>query len=235
MAQQLDTEVRPQSTEDVGAVGSAHEARAAVIAVAALVGAVAKVVFLYWHRSYDKSEVVPYDTFLRIRQGWYVSHYFGGTVMGLGYIALAVAACLLVHRAGSTWITIGAVLTGLGGLLVAPGLAGEGVAYSYASDTAAVPRAQGVILLRYMFEHPDRTLVFLIVGLGLITIGGVLLGVGLLRARVVPTWVPVALIVGTLLLATTPHVITWWATLPGTAAAIAVGWYAWQSARRAHS
>ncbi|GAC1610804.1 MAG: hypothetical protein NVS3B26_19650 [Mycobacteriales bacterium] len=225
-----DTALRSTLTGHVG--DHVRTSRAAIVAAAVLVGAVGKVAFLYWHTPYDKGAVVPYDTFRSIRDGWYISHYFGGTVMGLGFIALALAACLLVRGAGSTWTTIGATLTGLGGLLIAPGLAGEGVSYSYASDPAALPKPYGAVLLRYMFQHPDRTLVFLLVGLGLITIGGVLLGIGLLRARVAPIWVPVALIVGSLLLPTTPHAITWWASLPGTAAAIAVGWYAWNGARR---
>lgn len=230
MDQPSTTERRSQSTSKGRSVTAVRKSRAAIVACAVLVGAIAKVWFLYWHASYGKSEVVPYDTFLPIRKGWYVSHYFGGTLMGLGFIGLALAACLLVRQSGSAWTTSGAALTALGGLVIAPGLAGEGVAYSYATDTAAVPRAQGAVLLRYMFDHPDRTLVLLLAGLGLITIGGLLLGVGLLRARAVPLWVTIALIVGTLLFATTPHSMTWWASMPGTVAAVAIGWYAWRSA-----
>jgi hypothetical protein len=72
--------------------------RAAIVAAAVVVGALAKVAFLYWHAPYDKSEVVPYNTFLGIRRGWYISHYFGGTAMGLGFIALAIIAALIRGR-----------------------------------------------------------------------------------------------------------------------------------------
>ncbi len=233
MSQQAISRARSDAATEGRPSRPEHSSRVAIVAVAVAVGAIAKVAFLYWHAPYDKSEVVPYDTFLGIRDGWYVSHYFGGTAMGLGFIGLALAACLLVRRTGSTLTTIGATLTGLGGLLIAPGLAGEGVAYSYASDTSAVPSAQGEVLLRYMFEHPDRTLVLLLAGVALITVGGMFLGLGLIRARVVPLWVQIALMVGTLLFAVTPHAITWWASLPGTVAAIAIGWYAWRSAREA--
>lgn len=235
MSQQAITMVASDGIAEGRSGTSMISSRAAIVAATVVIGAVAKVAFLYWHAPYDKSEVVPYDTFLSIRHGWYVSHYFGGTAMGLGFIALALAACLLVRRAGATLTTIGAAFTGLGGLLIAPGLAGEGVAYSYASDTQALPKGQGQILLRYMFEHPDRTLVLLLAGLGLITVGGLVLGLGLLRARVVPLWVPIALMVGTVLFAVTPHAITWWASLPGTVAAVAIGWYAWQAASSSNS
>ena len=229
MNQRSTDRLRSQPTDQGRSAPAAHSLQAAIIAGAVFAGAIGKVWFLRWHAPYGKDEVIPYDAFRHIRDGWYVSHYFGGTLMGLGFIGVALAACLLVRQAGSAWTAAGAALTALGGLLIAPGLAGEGVAYSYASDTDALPRAQGEVLLRYMFDHPDRTLVLLLAGLGLITVGGMLLGIGLLRARVVPVWVPVALIVGTLLFAVTPHSITWWASMPGTVAAVAIGWYAWRS------
>jgi hypothetical protein len=209
---------------------TANRLQVSLIVIAIVVGTIGKLWHLVWHAPYGKDEVVPYKTFLGIRDGWYLSHYFGGTLMGLGFIGLALAACVLVRRVGSTLTTVGAGLTALGGLFVAPGLAAEGASYSYASDTNALPQKQGTVMLRFMFDHQDRAVVLLLVGLGLITIGCILLGVGLLRARVVPVWVPVALIVGTLLFATTPLSVTWWASLPATVASLAIGWYAWQGA-----
>lgn len=203
----------------------------AAIAVAVLAGAVGKVVFLGWHAPFDKDETVPYGEFLPLRDAWWAVHFFAGAAMALGFIALAVAACLLARRRGAAWATAGAAVMIPGSLLLGAGLAGEGVAFGYAANPAAVPAAQGTDLLAYMFEHAGPYLVGILAGLALVTIGGLLIAVGLIRARSVPLWVPISLIIGTLLLATTPHAITWLATLPATIAAIAIGWHAWRPQR----
>ncbi len=209
------------------------DARAAVIAVGTILGAVAFVGFLMWHAPYEPGEVVPYEQMLRVRDGWWFSHYFGGTAMGLGFVALALAAALVVRRgAGSQLVTWGAVLTLFGGVTMGPGLAGEGVAYSYATDQRAVAAQPGAELLQYMFEYPDRYLILLLVGLAAVTIGCLLISAGLWRSRTVPRWIPVALAVGTVVMMVAPHAIAWWASLPRTVAAVAVGTYAWMASRR---
>lgn len=218
------TQHEPQGVSILGS-------RALAVAVLITLGVGARVAFLIWHASYDKDEVVPYGDMLDIRNGWFVSHYYGGTAMAIGFGLFGVALCLLVRRgAGSALVTIGAGLNIIGGFCVAAGLAAEGASYFYATEQHALPAAQGADLLHYMFTHDSHTVTLLIAGLAQCALGALLAAAGLWRARAAPRWVPIALAVGTLLLVGTPHAITWWASLPGSVATIAVAYYAWRSA-----
>ena len=202
--------------------------RGGMITAATALGAFAFVAFLIWHAPYERDEVVPYDTVLSVRDGWYASHYFGGAALGIGLIAFAIASWLLVrHGPGSGLVTVGGALTALAGVPIATGLGAEGVAYSYATDQNALPAQQGAVLLEYMFQHSERYVVLLIAGLVTMAAGSLLIACGLVRARAVPVWVPIALAVGTVFMMVTPHAVTWWASLPAAVAKVAVAWYTW--------
>jgi hypothetical protein len=137
----------PFATSARGGVGL----RAAAVAVSTVLGAVAFTAFLVWHAPYERDEVVPYNTMLDIREGWWASHYLGGAAMGLGLVALALAACLLVRRgAGSALVTVGAGLCMFGGVGTAVGLASEATAYYYATGRDALAAEPGAGLLKYL-------------------------------------------------------------------------------------
>jgi hypothetical protein len=208
------------------------EFRAALVAVATVLGAVAFTAFMVWHAPYERDEVVPYDTMLDIREGWWSSHYLGGTAMGLGFVALALATCLLVRRgAGSALVTVGAGLCVFGGVGTAAGLASEGTAYYYATERDALAAEPAAGLLKYLFEEGDRIFALGIAGLVAASIGSLLISAGLWRARAAHRWVSVALALGTVMMMVTPHAVTWWTSLPRSAAAVAIGVYVWLSSR----
>jgi hypothetical protein len=223
----MSTSTKTQHGEQAA---SAFGSRVLAVAVVTVLGVCARVAFLIWHAPYDKDEIVSYADMLDVREGWFFSHYYGGTAMALGFAGFGIALCLLVRGgSGSTLVTVGAGLNIIGGFCVAAGLAAEGATYFYATDQRAIPAEPGADLLRHMFTHDGHITTLLAAGLVLCALGALCAAAGLWRARAVPAWVPVALTIGTLLLVGTPHAITWWASLPATVATAAVAYYAWRS------
>jgi hypothetical protein len=206
--------------------------RATTVAVAMVLGILAKTAFLVWHAPYDKDEVVPYAKVLEVRDAWWFSHYVGGPAMGLGFVVLGLGAAMLLRRGpGSQFAATGAAFNIVGGIGAAAGLAAEGAAYHYATNTAAVPESAGAPLLQYMFTHNTHIDLLLLIGLAAMAVGSILIGVGVWRAHACPIWVPIALFAGTLGTVATPHSISWLASLPAAVAVIALAFYLWRSPR----
>jgi hypothetical protein len=120
-----------------------------------------------------------------------------GLVEGLGaavaYLCAGLAVCLLTRDRGSVWATVGAVLTGLGGLLFAAGFFAFGAMSWYASSPGAAT------FFDYFQDNSARVFGVQAAGFGLSSIGFLLLAVGLWRSRSMPRWlvlaIPVALVV----------------------------------------
>lgn len=210
--------------------GVAARLRAGLVALAVAAGGVSETLFLAWHGPYDPQDFpIDYDAFVPIRDAWLNTHYYGGIGIAVFMIGLAVAACMLTPARGAIWTTVGAAMITLGGIAHLAGIAGEGVAMGYAADPAAVPQAQGAELLRYIFEHDGRFFVGIGVGLLLMTLGGILIGVGLVRARTVPLWVPLTLIASTIAMPIMPFQYVWLASAITALISIVIAWYAWRT------
>lgn len=206
-------------------------ARAAVLAGVILVGELVKLGFIVWHQPYEKGSSMPYDDFVAIRDSWWAVHVVGAAALATAVIAVTVACSVLARARGAGFATAGAALTAVGAPLLAIGIGGEGIAASLAATPDVVPAATGAKLLDYALVDAGEIFLPLLIGLALYVVGTILAGVGLLRARVVPRWVPIALIIGTPLLAASPHAIEWLGTLPEMAAATAIAYYVWRVRR----
>lgn len=203
--------------------------RAALVAVAVAAGGVSETAFIAWHGSYDPMDFpIAYDTFVPIRDAWLNTHYYLGIGMAVFMVGLAVAACMLTPARGAVWTTVGAAMTVLAGIVHLAGTAGEGVAMAYAADPAALPPAQGDVLLRFIFENDGRFVYGILAGILLMTLGGVLIGVGLARAHTVPRWVPYTLITSTLLLPVLPIAYGWLPSGVTTVVSVVIAWFAWR-------
>lgn len=126
------------------------------------------------------------------RSSWWAWHLVGGLGVAVATIAVALAVCLLVLARGATWATVGALLTGLGGLAFYGSVAAEAVPGAYATEPEALSAQSGTTLLRVVDDlEPIGAL--LIVAVVLLTVGPLLLAGALWHARSVPRWLPVAL------------------------------------------
>lgn len=200
--------------------------RAAVLAGVILLAELVKFAFIVWHQPYEKGSSMPYADFVAIRDSWWAVHVMGAAALATAAIAVTAACCVLARTRGAGFATAGAALTAVGAPLLAIGIGGDGIAARLAATPDLVPPETGAKLLNYVLVDAGEVLLPLLVGLALYVVGTILAGVGLLRARVVPRWIPIALIIGTPLLAASPHAIEWLGTLPEMTAAIAVAYYA---------
>lgn len=123
----------------------------------------------------------------------------GNLLFALGAAALvpgALALATLVRSRGAAWMTTGACMMALGGGSLAVGIWSYTVV-GYLGSDRAIPRDAFVALIHQGDNSPVTGLSW-IIGMGAL-VGMIVAAVGLIRARVVPLWEPIVLIVAPVL------------------------------------
>ncbi len=141
----------------------------------------------------------------------------------------AIATMWLVRARGSVWATVGGCLMWVGVGLQATGVAGWASAYFYATDPS-LESSVGSAVIAAANDDQGHLFGFLIPGALLVVLGTVLQCVGLFRARVVPVWVPLALLV-TVITFVVPGsgaagLVT---SVPTALGAVGLGYFVWRS------
>lgn len=168
-----------------------RRARTRVTAVALMVGSLVTAGLTAWHPEPDSHDHFAYDVVEPIRTEWWAWHVFGGIGMAAAAVAASLAVCMLVPRRGAMLATTGAVLTSLGGLAFAAGIAAEGVLFAYATDTDGLSAEAGRELMHHANENPELYVAAIIPGAILLTLGPLLLAGALWRAGSAPRWLVV--------------------------------------------
>jgi hypothetical protein len=171
---------------------TAGPARARIVAIVLAGGAITLAAFGIWHPAPGRGNSLGYERIAPMRTSWWAWHLVGGLGVAAAAIAVALAVCLLVPARGATWATLGALLTGLGGLAFYGRVAAEAVPGAYATQPDALSAQSGKTLLTVLDDHLEPTGALLIPAFVLLTVGPVLLAVALWHARSVPRWLPVA-------------------------------------------
>jgi hypothetical protein len=181
-----------------------------------------------WHPEFPPDGTFDYDVVSPIRDTWWAFHFFGGVALVMQSVAFIVAVCILARSRGLGWGLVGAVVYVLGTALFSAGIAGEGVAFAYATDPAAVPEPQGTQLLEYMGQHSELYVAGVLPGLALTTVGTVALCFALLRAGTIHWTIPFVLLVGTAaqIILSIGAVAFLISTATVTIPMLAIGWYA---------
>lgn len=205
-------------------------ARLAVVAVVLALGAVVTAGLGLWHPVPDDNDQFGYSLVEPMRTEWWAWHLLGGIGVAVSTIAAGLGVCQLATRRGAALATTGAVITSLGGLAFAVGIAGEGILFAYATDTDALSEETGRQLVTYVNDNPELFVVAVGPGGILMTLGAVLLAVALWRARSVPIWIPIAFGITNLagFLAPFGPVATV-VNLGFSAVLLTIAWYVWQS------
>ena len=142
----------------------------------------------------------------------------------------AIATMWLVRARGSAWATVGGCLMWVGVALQATGAAGWASAYYYPADPSLDPGV-GSAVIEAANSDQGHLFAFLIPGALLVVLGTVLQCVGLFRARVVPVWVPIALLFTVLTFLVPGSGAAGLATsIPMTLGSIGLGYFAWRRA-----
>lgn len=130
------------------------------------------------------------------RHSWWSMHFYGGLGTALLYVGFGPLVVLLCRARSATWAAAGAVLSAAGGVLFGIGVAMEGAAFSYATDPAGLPAAEGAVLMAYLNDSPGRYLGAINAGQILIGLGWLALLTALWRSRTTPRWVAPAIGLG---------------------------------------
>jgi hypothetical protein len=127
------------------------------------------------------------------RDAAWIGHLIECAGYGLAGFGLAVAACIVVQDRGAAWANVGAVLIASGGVLFAAMGYAVGVLGWYATETAALPAADGSALLAYLADHPAPLATADVLGFVLLSIGTLLICVAFWRSRALPSAVPITI------------------------------------------
>jgi hypothetical protein len=172
------------------ALATVSRVRAAVVAAILTAGAIAVAVVVLWQPWGERDRLGYADIAPHRDAAW-----LGTVADGLGYaavgIALGLAACMLAPGRGSAWATIGAAMTGLGGVMFCAGMVAFGTFAWYATSTDAIPADAGTALMTYAEDSPGHVLGLQMAGFLLLTVGSLVVMVALWRARSVPRWLPI--------------------------------------------
>jgi hypothetical protein len=210
------------------AVEPAHRTRLAIVAVLLAVTAAFQVIgCLLWTvpsgEWYDYADIAP------VRASFFLDVTLIAATIALAIPLQAVAAMSLVRRRGAVWVTVGGFLAWIGSTLVAASLGGWAMTYYVTTDPGLDRGAATALLDR--FAHDGHLFAFGQPGSLMITIGGIVAAVGLIRGRAVPLWIPVVWLLtaaGTFLPSWGPMSLI--AGIPSAVVGIAIGWYAYRRA-----
>ena len=196
----------------------------ALASVTAVVGGV------LWPEPSGGGETYTYADIADQRELWW-GLLTGLAVCGiLGTTLQAIAALYLVRHRGSTVVTVGATLLVIGIIVQGVGAAGWATAYFFPTDPALEPTVG-----RQAFEAVNDSIGYIfavmITGAVLAILGQIAQAIGLIRAKVVPVWIPIGLMTSVLtFLIPANGVVGLLTALPMAVSACALGWYAYRRA-----
>ena len=172
------------------------------IAAVVLASAAFTQIVLLLVRPWGERNDFLYDSVEPIRTNLWAGMFVDGVTFAAIGITLSLVVCNLVRSRGSAWATVGAVVTSLGAILYAMGALALGTVVWYATSTSAIGVDAGRDLMEYAIgsgaqPKASPATIPTIAGFMTFTVGSVLLFAALIRATVVPRWLPIALIVAT--------------------------------------
>ncbi|PZG15312.1 hypothetical protein [Nonomuraea aridisoli] len=156
-----------------------------------LVSLAARTFFAFWEPPFDGT--VRYDD-VRALGGayWPMNLYLGGPGYAISWVATAVFIVLLAHGRGRALNLLGALLSGVGGILFALTITAEALPFAYAADPMVLPEPAGRELFDILNAHLGL-LVPAIVGTQVAIAVGVLAAlVGTLLSKAMPRWLSIA-------------------------------------------
>lgn len=169
-------------------------ARSTVIAALLVLGSLAAAVVVLW-QPWGARDSLGYADIAPHRDAAWLGVIVDGLAIAAVGVTLGLATCWLAPRRGAVWATVGAVVTGFGGMLFGAGMFGFGALAWYATEPDAIDAAAGTALLAHVEAQPGHVLGVQMAGFGLFTLGSLLLMVALWRSAAVPRWLPIAYVV----------------------------------------
>lgn len=152
-----------------------------------------------------------------------------GANIAITVVPVSIASVLLAPARGWRWVTAGAALAIVGGAFYAVGVGGWAMLYFFAADSPALDQATAAAFVE---SANDDWRVFGAAAGGALTVGlgAMMLAIGLWRSGNVPKWLPVVLVVGTIItfIVPTEGIVGALVESPSAITSVLIGWYAWQ-------
>ncbi|MEV5966194.1 hypothetical protein AB0L70_30780 [Kribbella sp. NPDC051952] len=181
---------------------------------------------LLWPSPSGGGETYTYADIQPLRDRWWGLLVFLSANLILNVPAQAFLTTYLVRRRGAAWATVGGVIMWVGTALYAVGVGGWAATYYFATGMDA---SIGTPVMEHVADDMFHLFAAMIVGSLSVAVGTVIQCVGLLRAHVVPRWIPVLAMTIALTFFIPGNGIAGLITaLPMTAAAIGLGYFAWR-------
>ena len=186
-------------TPTAQATAGVRPRRAPLMGVVPLVlGAVTSAVLLLLTPWGERNEI-GYSAVAPIRDAFWVGILLDGLAMVAVTLGLSIVVHRLVVRAGAVLARLGSVLAVAGGVTFALGGFGYATLAWHVTDPSVLDPAAGTAVLESAIDNPQHSLVVQIAGFLAMTLGMVLLSVALLRSGCVPRWLPVVVLVTSVL------------------------------------
>jgi hypothetical protein len=182
---------------------------------------------LFWPEPAGGGETYAFSDIVGQRDLWWglLTAVSIGAIISVALQALATM--LLVRRRGSTLATVGGALMWFGITVQGVAVAGWATAYFFPTDPTL--NGAGRAVFEVVNDDIAHIFVLMLSGAALALIGQVIQAVALLRAKVVPLWVPVlSLSIVPTFVIPGNGVIGLITQVPMAAAAVGIGYYAWR-------
>lgn len=203
-------------------------------AVSLVLGSVTSAALLLLTPWGERNEI-GYAAVAPIRDAFWAGILLDGLAMVAVTLGLSLVVLRLVQRAGAVPARLGAVLAVAGGVTFALGGFGYATLAWHVTDPSILDPAAGTAVLQNAIENPQRSLVVQIVGFLTMTLGVVLLSVALLRSGVLPRWVPIVVLVTSVLAFVVPPRIKDLAQVVQMLAFVALGLLSLRATREAQA
>jgi hypothetical protein len=176
---------------------STRRARSIIPAGTLAIGAVVVAMVLLF-RPWPVRNSFLYDELAPVRDGIWTSILVDSLAFAAVAIGLSLVVAQVTPTRGSVLANIGAVVATVGGVLFAMGAFAFAMFTWYVTDPAVLPIADGTRVLEYAVANPEHGMLLQMGGFLLYTLGTLFLAAALFRARSVPRWLPIGMIVLTI-------------------------------------
>ncbi|WP_084966032.1 hypothetical protein [Thermoactinospora rubra] len=173
--------------ETLASSRTALSSRTAVLAVLLAVGAVTAAANLLL-RPIPALDFGTYAAVRAERDAVWLFSLLGGVSTAVVQLTAGLVACVLIRHKGAALATIGAVLTGLAGVLFCAGFFAIGAVDWYLTADAS----GGQALFAYFQSASGQVFGIQAIGFLLSVLGFIVLGAALWRSRAVPRWLAAA-------------------------------------------
>jgi hypothetical protein len=212
------TTINPPATATTG------RTRPIIVATALALGSLAVAILLLTTPGFPRDDF-DYADVAAVRDGGWATTLVDGLGFAVAGVALALAVCMLARARGAVLANVGAVLVALGGLVFFAAEFAYGAFAWYATATAVLPAETGAKLIAYAHDNGGHLMGPLAAAFVAYNVGVLLLCVALWRARAVPRWLPIAIVVLTVAQFATPNSLAGVEESLAMLSFVPVGWY----------